>query len=231
MKKWLMIQCAAVLITALLGQIGRSQFLDCGLMDIKSPEDAYANDFGINFIFGDNSAMGDTEDDLYHNLVVYEKEYIDDMDLAPVIVIGHATGNIVNYKDSLGQEIAVDRIVKGENLIETDRFFVYSVECFELNKDGGIVYSGLKNIMNTEDTYLIFLEPSELNEYTKEKTFILSGVFFNYLNLSRSSTHPITVPIEQIRASDLKDMEFFAGSQRMVDQLNDIKSRIISKYI
>lgn len=231
MKRWILLQFLTVILVAAFGLICRAQFSDIGLLDIKSLEDVSALDYGISFIFGDNPMIGDTEEDLYNNLITYENDYIKDMDLAPIIVVGHATGNIVNYRDSLGQEIVVDRIIRGHNITERESYYVYCVDCFELNQNGRIVYSGLKNLMNTKDNYLIFLEPSALNNCTEKKVFTLCGAFFNYLNLSEYSRNPIMVPIDEVTGSDLKDVEFFAGSQRMVDELNFIKSKIICNYI
>ncbi len=231
MKRWMIFQILAVVVTATIGQLCKMQFTDAGLLDLRNIDDTYAMNCGLSFIYGDNPAMEETEEALYNNLVTYEDDYVNETESAPIVIIAHATGNIKNYNSSLGQEIIVDDIIKGDGMEINKSYYIYSVDCFEMNEKGEITYIGLKNLMNQKDSYLAFLEPSVLNGITSEKNFTYSGTFFfNYLNIDNDSKDFIKKPIEDTSYNDIREMEFFAGSERMLNQLNRIKHEIINKY-
>jgi hypothetical protein len=167
MKRWFGIQIIIVFVVALFGLISKTQFTNSGILDIKNIEDTYKIDSGLMYIFGDNKHTGDSEENLYNNLQKYEDDYVNDSNLAPIAIIGHSTGNLESYNSSFGQEIIVDKIIKGADIEEGGTYYVYSNDSFDLINNK-VVYNGLKNLMNPDCRYLIFLEPSKLNGLLKK---------------------------------------------------------------
>jgi hypothetical protein len=45
------------------------------------------------------------------------------------------------------------------------------------------------------------------------------------------TSSPITKPIDEVKYSEVRENEFFASTQRILDEIDIIKKRIISKYI
>lgn len=231
MKKWIGIQIIVILLVAFVGQICKVQFPDRGLMELSNIDDTYKIECGIEYYFGDNELTDDTEKELYENFLTYEEDYVKDSDLAPIVIIGRATGGITNYTNSLGQEIFVEKVLKGTGISEGNYYYVYGSENFLIDANGNTVYTGLKNPMKPNDSYLIFLEASILNELSQSHTYSLKGSFFSYLNLEKNGTYLISDPLTEVKYLDLMDTEFFVGSVRVLNQMNHIKSKIIEKFI
>lgn len=232
MKKWALIQVIVVLFVLLYGQICKANFKDMGVSTLQTVEDTYnLKNCGLEFCFGDNPNTDDKESDLYTNLCMYQNDYIMDCERASIVAIGKATGNIKNYSQSFAQEVKITDVLKGTAIEINSNYFIYSNENFTLNKNGQIMYTGLKNIMKKQNEYLLFLEPSELNSIADENFYYLKGGFFSYLNISKNSELLMPNPINMTQYSELKDTEFFCTSKRILDKLNFIKGKIIEKYI
>lgn len=139
--------------------------------------------------------------------------------------------SIANYSNSLGQEIYIEKVLKRTDITEGNYYYIYGAENFVIDTDGKTIYTGLKNLMKTDDFYLIFLEASILNEFSQSHSYSLNCSFFSYLNLEKNSTYFISKPLAEVKYLDLLDAEFYVGSERILDQMNYIKSKIIEKFI
>jgi hypothetical protein len=227
MKQWIFSLSFITVCVLVFGLICKANFKDCGISNIKTYKDIYSLNCGINYIFG---CTKDDEIESYDSFLKYENNYVKSLDKAPIVVIGKPTGNLANNLLSFCQEITIESIIKGDDLQQGKKYFIYNVDGFILNPNNQPIYDGIQNIMNKTSSYLIFLEPSELNKYTKD-TYRLYGSYFSYLNISNGKSYPIKTPLEDLKFNDLKDIEFFASSQRILDQIYKIKQRILDKYI
>lgn len=90
---------------------------------------------------------------------------IEDTELTPIIIVGKSTGNYSQDFYSFGQEIIVEKVIKGLGIEENTTYFVYGTDGFSIDEFGNFIYTNVKNIMKKDLSYLIFLEPSLLNQY------------------------------------------------------------------
>lgn len=224
MKRWIISQVMFVVIVVIIGQIGKSSFVDSGAMGLKTTEEALSLDSGIDYVFSDED---------YDGFVKYEKVYIESVDIATLVVIGSPTGNIVQKHFSLGQEVKIEKVIKGDTSIVDTSSYIYGQYGFAINEDlhKGLTYYSINDLMQPDHQYLMFLTPLELNEYLPNAGYRFVESFFKYLDLSDDSTTITTIPLDELTYTDVKGKEIFASSERMLNQLKHIKREIISNYI
>lgn len=228
MKRWTIGMITAILITLVFGQVSKANFKDCGIASIINDESIYELNAGMDYIFGNTQ---ENEEFIYNSLTEYEDDYVNDQDEASIIVIGTATGNYSQSAFSFGQEIKVKRVIIGTDVMTNDIIYVYNTDGFKADDSGRPVYTNIQNIMFENSEYLIFLDPLELNEYTEEHVYSLVGSYFSYISLSKRNTCPIKLPLETLQFNELKDFEYFASSERILEQIVIVKQKIIDKYI
>ena len=220
MKRWIIGQVIIIIMVALIGQICRFNFSNCGIAGLKTVEDTLLLDCGVTYIF---------ENGMYKNMKMYEDDYVNDMDQASIIVIGEPTGEIIQDGERFGQEIIVKQILNDSGISEKDRFYVYNVDGFEMI-DGKAMYYGGRSLMSKDSLYLIFLDTIPYDSVLPKKGYDLSGGFFSYLRLSNSISEPILGQSGQINYNDIYQYEYFAESQKILDQIYEIKNRIIDRF-
>lgn len=228
MKIWLWCVSIMVLIALLVGQIYKLNFKDSGLLSLKNVSDAYEVNSRLNYIIGADKA---DEERIYKSLTKDEDEYISNSEKAPIVILGKPTGNFQQNSSSFGQEIMVEKVIKGSDIIENNTYFIFKHNGFDIRAEDRPVYTDTKNVMNADSTYLLFLEASELNDYGREKSYLLTGGYFDYLNISSSKSTPINLSLGDVQFKDMKENEFFSSSERILNQMEVIKQRLIEKWI
>jgi|GEM_PF-2473178 len=240
MKKWLSYQLLIIIIVFVMGQICKANFIDHGLYKMKTIEDGYLLKCGVEYILEKKDLDG---------FIDYQNSYIESSEEYPIVVIGKPTGNIEQALRSFGQEIIVEKILKGTGIEKENKYFVYKeygfnitsgnelslsdtmnvINIFNENNGNRLVYGDTTNVMNPDCYYLIFLKPSDLNPLTSIDSYMCLN-YFPYLNISRDRSFPINEDLYSIKYADLKDSEFFASNQEIIDQVHIIKHKIVSKY-
>lgn len=221
MKKWFTYQLLIIFIVLIFGQICKANFIDHGVYKMKTIEDGYSLECGVDYIL-------DKKD--LDSFLKYQNLYIEPLDKYPIAVVGKPTGNIQQAIGSFGQEIIVEKVIKGTGIEEKSRYYIYNSYGFNVNSDNKLVYYDIMNVMNTDSYYLIFMNASELNPLTSVDSYTSMGYFFTYLNISIDRSFPVKGDLNSIKYADLKDSEFFARSQEIIDQIHIIKHKIIEKY-
>lgn len=219
MNIWLKIIVTLLIVAIIGGQLCKLTFLDAGLGDLSTYEQAYKLDSRIDAIW--------TEDN-NNNFEPFIESYISEAD-APIIIVGTATGKINQSNFSFGQEISIDKIIKGDGDLLNQKTFVYNTYGFNASREGeGIAYYDLKNIMKPGDQYLLFMS---LNHILDNEVYLLENGYFSYINLSGMTSSIISTPLPELRLSQVKDIEFFSTSQSVLDAILIIKKGIVDKYI
>jgi len=194
---------------------------------MKTYDDAFLLDAGVLCYYGTSE-----EDEKKYYEIFSEYDYeLSPYAIPSIVVVGKPTGQISQCYMSFSQEITVEKVISGTGIEAGECYNIYQSYGFNINENNKIIYSEILNIMNPDSSYLIFLEPSELNGKASKNTYYYSDYFMPYLNLSSDYSEPITKNIEDLKFSDLKESEFFAGSQRILDQIYVIKKKIIKKYL
>lgn len=224
MRRWIISQIMFVVIVVVIGQIGKSSFVDSGAMGLKTAEEAFSLESGVDYVFLDED---------YDGFVKYEKSYIESVDTATLIVLGSPTGNIIQKHFSLAQEVKIEKVIKGDTSIVDTSAYIYGQYGFAINEDlhKELTYYSVNDLMQPGHQYLMFLTPLELNDYLPRVGYRFIDSFFSHLDLSDDSTTITTIPLNELKYTDVKGKEIFASSERMLDQLKHIKKEIIGKYI
>lgn len=83
---------------------------------MKTIEDGYSLECGVDYVL-------DKED--LDSFLKYQNLYIEPLDKYPIVVVGKPTGNIQQALESFGQEIIVEKIIKGTGIEEkTDTIYI-----------------------------------------------------------------------------------------------------------
>lgn len=220
MKKWLIGQLLIVFSVMIFGQICKANFTDHGLYRMKTFEDGYSLECGVEYILN--------KKDL-DSFVNYQSGYIESVEEYPIVVIGKPTGNIEQALRSFGQEVIVEKVIKGSGIEEKNRYYIYNSYGFKVMSGNRLVYYDTTNVMNPDSYYLIFMKASELNPLTSIDSYSTYN-YFPYFNISRDRSFPIEGDLNSLKYTDLKESEFFASSQEIIDQIHKIKHKIIEKY-
>lgn len=215
-----------VSITVVVGIACSSRIPDCGLADIHKVTEIPIGVVNLSYAWGDSSSDEEWMEKREFAMVDGEYEVLS----APVVARVGFTGNIRTADDSLGQEITVKEVLRGaEFLSEGQTCYCYQSYGFQA-ADGGIEFLSALNMMNTEDEYIVFMEPSPLNPYTQEKAYLLSSPDFPYIKIGGEKTPTLPEDYKSIDFLDLQDYEFFSSSERCTAVLNEIRREILAEF-
>jgi len=222
-KRFFLLQVLLVVLVTGIGQIGKAQMPKCGIQEVRTLDQVYELDIILSSVL---------EDEDYDSFVKYKEDYVEDVEDAAIVAVIKPTGNIHTYYLNARYEIVVERVIKGDQSLENKVLHLFDSYNFAVSRmsEDKLGYHDIKNAMQPDHVYLAFFSPVELNNYLEEDAYRLDDSFFNYLDLDNDNTVPIDSP-EQTEFKEVKEFEFFASSQRMLDVLIEIKQKIIEKYI
>jgi hypothetical protein len=224
MKKWIVIQIAAVAILAIFGQVCKFNFPDNGLSAMNLQKDMLNGRIGVEYVM---------DEGLYNSLVNYPDQYDNLRADAAVVVIASPTGRIFQEGEIFGQEIEVIKTLKGAKQIKDDgfhdRFYVFGADGFRVCDDGRVKYQGGYGLMQQTSEYLIFLERIKYDALFPVKGYGLLGGFFGYIKLDNDDvgSSPIAVPIQDLLYDDVWQYEYIAESQKILDRVYLMKDHIL----
>lgn len=221
-KKWNLVILFFFIFIGVLGQMGKSMMKE---LDVSSIEEFSKLDCKLNYIYGMNQ---EDEKECYDSFVKYEDEYVQSAKNADNVFVGKFTGEICIDGMALGVWVNVEKSLKGIPLEKGERILIYIDYLLSFDEQGKAIYDNTINMMNLEDKYLIFYEPSELNDYQREKEYRFT-TYFGYYNLSETISKP--VDIHKMNVNSVSNNEFFASSERIIKQLEKIKKKVIAYYL
>lgn len=222
MKKFLIIQAAILVCAVVFGVAGKVSFYDTGISGIQSLEDAYnfSTPVYVKAIFTeDNQAIFDSPD-----------ETLNQKAQSSYVLVVHSTGKVKQDFFTMSLRVEVEKVIKGDQSMSGTTIDIYSLGfAYVPDMAAGPTFYGECNFMKPEDEYLVFLDDLGINKYIDVPGYRFGDGFFSCLNLTRDSEEYLdtTAPIQ---FGELKSMEYFAGSQKVLQQINLIKHKIIEKY-
>ncbi|WP_167958164.1 hypothetical protein [Anaerosporobacter faecicola] len=201
---------------------------DCGLAHVSTTEDLDHISVRLDYAFG----MRAEEEKLLLKELKEGKTLIEEALQSDIIVVGKATGNIVQSNCSQGQEIIVEKVLTGqENISENSSCFVYGYFGFQ-EVEGQVIYMNPLNVMQPNEEYLLFLESSELNERQKKKSYYLTSDSLGYIALNNRTTPTIErEQMNEIEFSELKKYNFFSASTEVTEALITLQKEIITTLL
>lgn len=220
-KLWVLSLFSILIIVSVIGLFIKSNFKDSGLSGVKEFRDLENIDFRIT------SPLGKINEELSYNQY---NDYMDDivnmLSNSSVIAIVEPTGRLDIGEQSLGQEFIVKSIIKGK-LSVGDQARVYLFSGFSVDSRSRVQYEEVVNLMKPSNEYLIFMEESQLNEYTKKKNF-LSVVPPSYFDLSQTESQLVSTL--DIKWKTNRDSEFFVSTQRILNEVYRLKKVLFAQY-
>ena len=208
-----------LLLAIAVGIYFRATVKDCGLVKVKHVDDIKPGMVTLEYAIDKDEHFG--ADGI--------SNAINELETAPVIAIAKATGNLNLTRGTYGQEIMIEKVIRGENEIsQGDTAWIYQSYGLE-EMDGKILFRNCLNIMNPATEYLVFLQVSPLNPYQKENVYALMHHALGYVRLDGVETKPL--PMFGIKDFvELIDYEFFAVSEKVTTELNEARKTILEKY-
>lgn len=159
-KIWIAVLCVLTALTSILIVPLRARRTDSGLTAARTAEDIYKLNVHLN------SAGYSNTENVEESLAYFADEF-DNMvaayDNAPVAAIVKGRNEIRQRADVLTQTVTVERVLRGDGLIRAgDVIDINKDYCFSAREDG-IIYGSYTNLINEEDSYLVFISPLPYN--------------------------------------------------------------------
>lgn len=212
-----------VLIAVVSGIQFRFRIPNCGIADLSSVADIQIGTVCLNYASGANGEQ----------ITVTDFGTADDpygVDTAEVIAIVSPTGKIQQSEGSIGQEFVIKERVKGNEIASVgETGYVYRTFGF-YEIEGKIEYMNTLNLMNPDSDYLIFMDVSPLNPYTKESVYLLHSSRFGYIKIGTQDTKTLDRNYRSYDFLELKDYEFFSVSESITEVLNQVRKEILLFY-
>jgi hypothetical protein len=231
MKRWYIALISAIVVAFVIGQACKFSFPGEGLSDLSAQEDALGRGFGVEYVMGSETSRSFRDDPgQYDNLA----------NDALIIAIGKPTGKIVQSGMYFGQEVTVDRIVKGADELKddegdggTETFYVFSPDGFRMHEDNRVRYSGGYGLMQKDSSYLLFLESASYTSLMPVGGYGLLGWFFGYIKLDGDDTRsqPVSKPTEELTYDEVWQLEYIAESEEVLESVYRMKERIMASVL
>ncbi len=217
--------CMIMLLSMLLwGAAFRLNLPDSGITELKRVEDLETKKITLNYAWGkeDESGMRFESSDETDPYGVAS---------AACIAVVSATGNIHQAAASIGQEVVIREIHRGDDTLKTGQtVYVYTYFGF-LPVEGRIEYFNTLNLMYPGSDYLIFMDASPLNDYQTNQTYILKSDYFGYVKIKHADTPTLKPDYRKYDFSELTEYEFFSTSDVITDIMNKAQEDLLKHYL
>ena len=211
-----------LLIAILFGFSFRFAGKDCGVTKINNVDDIKVGMVNLEYAIEPDEPWGEKG----------IQPYIEQLRDATIVAIAKPTGNLIQSYGAYGQEIQIKNILYGEEYLkENEMTWFYQEYGFAVIDDKIRFMNAYLNVMDPEDEYLVFLEPSPLNNYQKNQVYELTNHILGYISLSEKTTKNLPKIYGGIDYVEIKDYEFFAVSEKVTAELNEARKTIIEMYI
>ena len=227
MRKYIFpaILVAIIGVTIAIGIVISHGILNCGLSQLSNTKDLSQLNINLNYAWNTSDEVGLTE-----TLLNLEKDQYTEVTSAKIIALVSPTGNIRQTEGSIGQEFTVNKVIKGNEYISIgDISYVYQYFGFRAT-DEHIEFLNTLNLMYPQDKYLIFMDPSPLNMYQEEPTYILKSDLLGYIKTQREDTTSLQQNYTNFNFADLSAYEFFSISDSITSLLNLARDNLLKMF-
>lgn len=241
--KWYYGAMAAVfLICGIWGAAERLRAPDCGLSQVDSVEDLMELPVRISYAEGENRPLGIAKDP--EQLAFYQQQgesLIQQTMGASVVVLARATGDLTVTSATLMQRVTVEQVLQGDApqpgepcQVWMDFGLKFTDDSFDPMAGPAITYPHFLNLMQPGETYLLFLEPDELNGLSGQPNYhVVEDARFGYLPVPFREERPMEdlSPEGRIQPyAQWSRLPTFVASQSIADARNAIAKEILSRF-
>ncbi len=213
-----------IITTVVIGIIFRINTPNCGISDMKSIADIQPGTIILNY------AWNKSEERRFTSAGLNEGNDKYGVDEAQVIAVVSPTGSLDQTESSIGQEFVVKEILKGNEIADIgETAYIYQNFGF-YPIEGKIEYMNIINLMYTGNDYLLFVNPSPLNEYLEENVYLLQSEDFGYIKIGPQETQTLDSNFRNYDFTELQDYEFFSITDTVTEALNNARAELLDKY-
>lgn len=225
--KWWYVGIACLFVlTGLAGGLFLSRAPDAGLVSIHSVDDLRRRTVRLEYAKGD---YGD-ENTLLKSLAEESGHFVQQATDADFAVLATATGNLELTNSTMGQEIRVESILKGQPGTAPGQT-CYVWNDFGLQVMGGeIFYRNVLNLMQPGKTYLVLLQENGINELRSRKAYYLAADDFAYLAVPFQEFSALPTDNRTDQYSVWAPYGAFLATEEIADQWNRIARDILAAY-
>lgn len=241
LKKYIVLSVTAIILTMFAGQFLKQGIIDAQVLKINTIDDINNMTFQFDVIFDEFHCDGFKK---------YKNSYIEELKDVAVVGIVEPTGNVEQRYYLLRQEVTVKKIIKGDPNLEGKTIFLQESDGVTYLKgtkvitnsedapptinitheSGNLNFVGIRNIMQKENQYLVFLNYRKSNEKLEKNPLYDIYGYFGYLKLNVDDYDGLAELGRTYKLSDLKNYEFFSSSANTLKELYDIKKIVLEKY-
>lgn len=229
--KWWYVGIACLFaLTGLAGALLLRRAPDVGLAQVGSVEELKSRTVRLEWAQGDPVDGVPDADLSLKDLIDSERQYIEQATQADFAVLATATGKLQLTRDTIGQEIQVESIVKGEpGIAPGQTCYVWNDFGFQVI-GGEIVYRNILNLMQPGTTYLVFLQDNQLNDLRSRKAYYLAADNFAYLSVPFQEFSALPTDNRTALYAQWAPYGAFLSTQEIAAQWNHIAWEILKAY-
>ena len=217
--------CMIMLLSMILcGAAFRLNLPDSGIAELKSVDDLKSKKITLNYAWGKEDESG---------MLFESSDENDPCGVASTacIAIVSPTGNIRQTGASIGQEVVVKELLRGDETLRVGQtVYVYTYFGF-LPVEGHIEYFNTLNLMYPGSDYLIFMDASPLNDYQSRQSYILKSDYFGYVKIRHTDTPTLNMNYRDYNFCELTEYEFFSTSDTITGTVNKAQEDLLKQYL
>lgn len=229
--KWWYVGIACLFVlTGLAGGLLLNRAPDAGLVSIHSVDDLRRRTVRLEYAMGDPVDGNNDLDFILEDLTENRLQYVQQATDADFAVLATATGNLELTNSTMGQEIRVESILKGQPGTAPGQT-CYVWNDFGLQVMGGeIFYRNVLNLMQPGKTYLVLLQENGINELRSRKAYYLAANDFAYLAVPFQEFSALPTDNRTDQYSVWAPYGAFLATEEIADQWNQIAREILAAY-
>lgn len=198
-----------------------------GIEKISTTDDLTNLDIKIDYFMGHTESA---ETAKIRDLEKNKELYIDMTAAAPVVLLVETTGTFRQYLGSYCQKVEILQVIF--NASQDALSAGDTVELFRTNGlnvvEDELHFMDSPNVLYPGNQYLLFLQPSELNQLYRQKQYNLVDTQFSCIRLYDNEEQQVC---SSEKLKDCQKMNHFSMSPKVLDMIEDIENILIERYL
>lgn len=219
----LLISGVLVVIGLAVAIHARLSLTSVGIEDVASVTDLRALDVQIGYRSGQDGKA----ETLCTHYRTEGQQYVDMVCEAPTALVVVPLDDFHQYRGSFSQRVRVEQVIHSMDVVKPGDEITIFRSGGLVNRSGIVTYDGTVNVLLPEQTYLVFLEPSNLNPYTDVQSYSTLGIDLAIIPLNRERPPACTSTDYSVYA----ECPVFCSEMSVVNALYDLQEEILERCL
>lgn len=219
----LLISGVLVVIGLAVAIHARLSLTSVGIEDVASVTDLRALDVQIGYRSGQDGKA----ETLCTHYRTEGQQYVDMVCEAPTALVVVPLDDFHQYRGSFSQRVRVEQVIHSMDVVKPGDEITIFRSGGLVNRDGIVTYDGTVNVLLPGQTYLVFLEPSNLNPYTDVQSYSTLGIDLAIIPLNRERPPACTSTDYSVYA----ECSVFCSEMSVVNALYDLQEEILERCL